>query len=985
MKNVILCLFLFSVSSWGQDVDLTVQTGHSASINTVLFSPDDKFVASSGDDNKIVIWDFYTSKQYEVLLGHENKVSDICFSDDGSTLYSSSLDSTIKIWNIHSGLCEKTIKFDSPVGAISLDESENILFASGRYIRAYSLQKESFIKTYEFKAKNSFDVLDLSDDRKHLFFGGEDEDFAYLVNLETNLLVKKFVAKVRDADIDKEEVFYSTSDGKLAQFNWMTNESKSTTTDWMLNAVNSLAFTDNVLFGSNDKGEVQLYDRTKRWFKLGVLQGEAGAIRSIDLDSKEKFLATTGDNQSIVIWDLESRQVAKVFKGLVHRINDIQFSKDGAEILVGYANGTVRKTNLFSNQTIVNRVKPKSKLEGYFSDYTITNISNFSTENAEFDILYRRKSLIAEGSYDKVVEYKLKWDLRENLIDLEKFDKPSDYIDDYIDDLKRNVHHPAIYFLNKDLLTAVSDSLGLIASVRNDHLSIYNKNEQKPYLSVPLNHSDRVTAIAINEVYGYVATASWDGMIRFWDIKTGDLLTVYGAFGNGQFVYINQEGYYYSSKNALEYIGFKLDKKVYSFEQFDLVYNRPDIVAKSLPYFNKEYISAYHAAYKKRLSKLGLNESDIQISDNLPLLTVEKEFVEGEEIDQVELNVSCIDQNANLDKLHLNINGVPEFGRYGKQLEGDSYEDKFLINLNPGSNYIQLHVTNEQGLSSFKKSFTIVSHKKQENTNLYLISLGVSNYQQTQYNLNFARKDAEDIASFFKKNNAIFDSVNVKTLMDEEVTLENINELKSFVKPAQENDVVILFAAGHGVLDVNLDYYFASNDMNFDDPDKRGIPYELFEEIMDITGSRKKVMFIDACHSGEIDKDEVVENFIAEEESGELIFRGAQRSVKNKYDINSFDLSRSLFADMRLNNGSTVVSSAGGAEFAIEGEQWNNGVFTFALLQGLADKNADLNDDGIIMLSEIQSYIQVQVHNITNGQQTPTSRVENLKNDFRIL
>jgi hypothetical protein len=123
---------------------------------------------------------------------------------------------------------------------------------------------------------------------------------------------------------------------------------------------------------------------------------------------------------------------------------------------------------------------------------------------------------------------------------------------------------------------------------------------------------------------------------------------------------------------------------------------------------------------------------------------------------------------------------------------------------------------------------------------------------------------------------------------------------------------------------------------------------------------------------------------ITNEDEGELIFRGNTRTVSNKYDINSFDLSKSLFADMRLNNGSTVVSSAGGAEFAIEGDEWNNGVFTFCLLKGLKDKEADLNKDKVIMLSELQKFIQLEVVKISQGLQTPTSRVENINNDFRL-
>ncbi|MBW3546126.1 MAG: hypothetical protein KY428_11110 [Bacteroidetes bacterium] len=95
-------------------------------------------------------------------------------------------------------------------------------------------------------------------------------------------------------------------------------------------------------------------------------------------------------------------------------------------------------------------------------------------------------------------------------------------------------------------------------------------------------------------------------------------------------------------------------------------------------------------------------------------------------------------------------------------------------------------------------------------------------------------------------------------------------------------------------------------------------------------------------------------------------------------------MSKQLFADMRRNSGATVISSAGGAEYAFEGKKWRNGLFTYVLLNGLESDKADLNNDGMIMLSELQKYLVSEVPRMSGGLQTPTSRVENLHNDFRI-
>ena len=93
---------------------------------------------------------------------------------------------------------------------------------------------------------------------------------------------------------------------------------------------------------------------------------------------------------------------------------------------------------------------------------------------------------------------------------------------------------------------------------------------------------------------------------------------------------------------------------------------------------------------------------------------------------------------------------------------------------------------------------------------------------------------------------------------------------------------------------------------------------------------------------------------------------------------------KTIFNDLRQGNGAVVISSAGGVEYALEGDRWNNSVFTYSLLYGLRKKESDINNDGIIKVTELQKYLGLKVSELTNGRQKPTSRVENLENDFSI-
>ena len=67
---------------------------------------------------------------------------------------------------------------------------------------------------------------------------------------------------------------------------------------------------------------------------------------------------------------------------------------------------------------------------------------------------------------------------------------------------------------------------------------------------------------------------------------------------------------------------------------------------------------------------------------------------------------------------------------------------------------------------------------------------------------------------------------------------------------------MIISYSGHGLLSKDYDYFLSTYSINFKNPAENGLPYDELENLLDSIPARKKLMLIDACHSGEVDKEE---------------------------------------------------------------------------------------------------------------------------------
>ena len=473
----------------------------------------------------------------------------------------------------------------------------------------------------------------------------------------------------------------------------------------------------------------------------------------------------------------------------------------------------------------------------------------------------------------------------------------------------------------------------------------------------------------INRSRIYVTSS--DGTLRILNSLTLSLIATCYNLGDMNSIVFCPDGYYYADKSVANLIMYGHGSELFSFDRFDLVKNRPDIIAKRLGAADEE-VKLLERVYKKRLHRMGFEEEQIKTLENLPSIAITR-FPSNHEIstDKITLGVQCNDKLYPIRKVFAWLNGTPLLGRDGMSVNNNLITLEFPILLSAGENKIEVSCINEAGVESLRKSRTISYINTHNNKNLYIVSLGVSSYKNDSYNLHYAAKDSKDITDIFQQSGKeLYDTIFTLNLINQSVNYDAPSKIRDFLSNSTRNDIVIVFYAGHGLISNEYDYYLATYLTDFSSPETTAIKYEDFESIFDDILPLKKLFLIDACHSGEIDKEDV-ENSIQEASTkGKIVFRG---NTMGKESIES-QILRSQFNDIRRDQGTTILAGSNGMEVAIEGKEWQNGLFTWTIRQGLQDMKADINNDHKVTVSEMIRYTSDEVNKLSKGIQTPETR-----------
>jgi hypothetical protein len=184
------------------------------------------------------------------------------------------------------------------------------------------------------------------------------------------------------------------------------------------------------------------------------------------------------------------------------------------------------------------------------------------------------------------------------------------------------------------------------------------------------------------------------------------------------------------------------------------------------------------------------------------------------ENDIVEIQYSLKSDDSPIQNIKAFVNGSPAVILRGASVTANN-NNSLAIKIPQTDCIISLEAENEYGKSS--SSEIAIKYKGEGDGNepiirkpkLYVLAIGISEYQNQDYRLNFAAIDAKGFINVLKQQKTgFYDTVIVNSFLDLKATRENIQDGLEWIQDqTSQRDIAMIFYAGHGANDNNGHFY----------------------------------------------------------------------------------------------------------------------------------------------------------------------------------
>ena len=861
--------------------------GSSSNIRTLSFSPNSQILASGGEDNAIKLWNVESGAEIRTITGHSAMVTSIVFSRDGKELFSGSYDKTVRTWDVQSGNPVRTITgANASITSIALSpDGTTVAAGSSTSIILWNSQTAKWIRNLEGLLSNVRAVAFSPD------------------------------AKTLAAAAGNSIKLWDGGSGALAH-----------TLDGHSSRVNAVAFSANgkILASASADKTIKLWDVAKSR-PIANLTGHGANVSALAFSPDGKVIASGSVDRMIRLWDAQTGKPRRPpFEGHVTLISAIAFAPDGKTIASGSYDNNIKLWDVASARQLHN-------LTGHSSE--VTGVA-FSADG----------TMVASSSRDKTIKL---WNTQTG---------------QEIRSLPGHVSDVFAVAFSPDGKTLVSGSY-------DKTVRLWDPQTGKLIRTLE-GHSSPVVAVAFSPDGRFIVSSGEDATAKIWSPESTQPLCTLASFNSGSgWLVISPDGLFDGSPEAWKSILWRFAGNTFDVAPVEAFFNEfyyPGLLADVLA-GKRPRASQNIARVDRRQPQVKLALSDDRVSTDraissrkvkVRIQVTEAQPDAGHPAGSGARDVRLF-RNGSLIKVWR--------GDVLKSQASNTFEEP--VSLIAGENNLTAYAFNKDNIKSADATLTVRGGDglKRKGT-AYVLIAGINEYANPGFNLKYAVADAQEFGNTLRQKQARlgnFSNIEVIPLLNQEATRANIlaalarlagtggetpanvPAVLNRIKPAEPEDAVILYFAGHGTAQ-KARFYLIPHDLGYSGPidavDEAGLNSLLahsisdreLEQAFEHIDAGDMLMVIDACNSGQ----------------------ALESEEKRRGPMNSKGL-----AQLAYEKGLYILTAAQGYQAALEAAELGHGFLTYALVEeGLKNAAADTEPkDGKILIREWVDYAVARV------------------------
>jgi WD40 repeat protein len=329
--------------------------GHSGAALGVAINHDGTLAATAGADGAALVWDLSSGRLRHRLTRNEHAVRSVAFTPNGEVLAAAGDDGTVRLWKVSSG--EQLREFGADpagVNAIAFRPDGEVLAAAGDdgMVRLWKVSSGEQLREFGADPAGVNAIAFRPDGEMLATAGGEGR--ARLYDPATGVQLEEFVNRgnVRTVVFDPGGTVVATAgeEGIVRIWNLATGQEQRALAEHNAD-VTAVTFSHNgrLLATAGADQKVVLWDPSTG-NKIATLVGRSG-INGVSFNHDDTLIATASNDGNADLWNPSTDHVV-LLPGHSKDVRQAVFSEDGSLAATASDDGTVRLWNASNGEAL---------------------------------------------------------------------------------------------------------------------------------------------------------------------------------------------------------------------------------------------------------------------------------------------------------------------------------------------------------------------------------------------------------------------------------------------------------------------------------------------------------------------------------------------------------------------------------------------------------------------------------------------------------